>query len=90
MLLDGGVRSGGDVLKALALGARAVLIGRPYLYALAAAGEAGVERMLKIFRTDMCRTMMLLGCRSVADLDPSWVREASGCSGHQWEKGGES
>jgi L-lactate dehydrogenase (cytochrome) len=75
VLIDGGVRRGGDVLKALALGARAVLIGRAYLYPLAAAGEAGVDRMLQIFRTDMTRTMSLMGCHSVSELDRSWLQQ---------------
>jgi isopentenyl diphosphate isomerase/L-lactate dehydrogenase-like FMN-dependent dehydrogenase len=74
VLVDGGIRRGGDVVKALALGARAVLIGRPYLFALCAAGEAGVERMLEVFRADMARTMVLLGCHSVADLDRTWLQ----------------
>jgi L-lactate dehydrogenase (cytochrome) len=74
VLMDGGVRRGGDVLKALALGARAVLIGRPYLYALAASGEAGVDRILEVFRLDMARTLALLGCGSVNDLDRSWLQ----------------
>jgi L-lactate dehydrogenase (cytochrome) len=75
VLIDGGVRRGGDVLKALALGARAVLIGRAYLYALASAGEAGVDRMLQIFRVDMTRTMSLMGCPSVSELDRSWLQQ---------------
>jgi isopentenyl diphosphate isomerase/L-lactate dehydrogenase-like FMN-dependent dehydrogenase len=69
------VRRGGDVIKALATGARAVLVGRPYLYALAAAGEAGVERMLDIFSSEMSRTLSLLGCPGVSDLDRSWLQE---------------
>ena len=78
VLLDGGVRRGGDVAKAVALGARAVLIGRPYLYALAAAGEAGVERMLEIFRADLTRTLTLMGCHSVSDLDRTWIHGPGG------------
>ena len=74
VLIDGGVRRGGDVIKALALGARAVLIGRPYLYALAAAGEAGVDRMLEVFRVDMTRSLALMGCHSVAELDRTWIQ----------------
>jgi L-lactate dehydrogenase (cytochrome) len=74
ILVDGGVRRGGDVVKALAIGARAVLVGRPYLYSLAAAGESGVDRMLHIFKNEMTRTMSLLGCPSVADLDRSWMQ----------------
>jgi 4-hydroxymandelate oxidase len=62
LLLDGGVRRGTDVLKALALGARAVLIGRPYLWGLAAAGEAGVSRVLEILRAELELAMALAGC----------------------------
>ena len=76
VLMDGGVRRGGDVIKALALGARAVLVGRPYLYALAAAGEPGVARMLEIFRDEMTTTLSLLGCPTVSELDRSWLRGA--------------
>ena len=74
VLVDGGVRRGGDIVKALALGARAVLIGRPYLYALAAAGEEGIDRLLEVFMADMARTMALMGCPSVSDLDRSWLQ----------------
>jgi isopentenyl diphosphate isomerase/L-lactate dehydrogenase-like FMN-dependent dehydrogenase len=74
VLLDGGVRRGGDVVKALALGASAVLIGRAYLYGLAAGGEAGVARILKLLQTEMARTMALLGCPSVSALDRGWLR----------------
>ena len=73
VLVDGGVRRGGDVIKALALGARAVLVGRPYLYGLAAAGQRGVEEVLDALRAEMVRDMRLLGCPSVAELDRSWV-----------------
>jgi len=76
VLMDGGVRRGGDVVKALAIGARAVLVGRPYLYALAAAGQEGVTRMLHIFETEMRRTLSLLGCPGVGALDRSWLRQA--------------
>ena len=74
VLMDGGVRRGGDVVKALAIGARAVLVGRPYLYALAVAGEPGVERVLDIFRGEMVRTLSLLGCPDVSELDRSWLQ----------------
>lgn len=73
VLVDGGVQRGSDVVKALALGARAVLIGRAYLYGLAVGGEPGVAKVLRILRRDLDRTMRLLGCPSVADLDRSWV-----------------
>jgi isopentenyl diphosphate isomerase/L-lactate dehydrogenase-like FMN-dependent dehydrogenase len=74
VLVDGGVRRGSHVVKALALGARAVLIGRPYLFGLAAAGQAGVERVLDVFAEEMMRTMTLLGCPAVSDLSPDWLR----------------
>jgi isopentenyl diphosphate isomerase/L-lactate dehydrogenase-like FMN-dependent dehydrogenase len=71
--MDGGIRRGSDVVKALALGANAVLIGRAYLYALMAAGEPGVRRILEIFRDDIDRTLAFLGCESVDELDDSFV-----------------
>jgi isopentenyl diphosphate isomerase/L-lactate dehydrogenase-like FMN-dependent dehydrogenase len=74
VFVDGGFRRGTDVLKALALGARACLIGRPYMYGLAAGGEAGVERVLAIFRGEIERAMALLGCATVADVDSSLAR----------------
>jgi isopentenyl diphosphate isomerase/L-lactate dehydrogenase-like FMN-dependent dehydrogenase len=73
VLLDGGVRRGSDVVKALCMGAKAVLIGRAYAYALAAAGQAGVSQALEILRTDMYRTMKLLGCPAVRDLNASYI-----------------
>jgi L-lactate dehydrogenase (cytochrome) len=73
VLLDSGVRRGTDVVKAVALGASAVLIGRAYLYGLAADGEAGVARVLGILKADMVRTLVLLGCPSVRELDRTWV-----------------
>jgi L-lactate dehydrogenase (cytochrome) len=73
VLMDGGIRRGTDIVKALCLGARAVLGGRAYAYGLAAAGEAGVVRALEILRADLERTLKLLGCRSIADLDHSYV-----------------
>src|SRR5688572_14206256 len=73
VLLDGGIRRGSDVVKALCLGARAVLIGRAYAYGLGAAGGAGVTRAIDILRTDIIRTMKLLGCSSVRDLDRSFA-----------------
>ena len=79
VLLDGGVRRGAHVVAALALGARAVLIGRPYLYGLAAAGELGVVRVLELLETEMRRTMTLMGCGSVKDLGPDWLGEPHSC-----------
>jgi len=71
--MDGGIRRGSDIVKALCLGARAVLCGRAYAYALSAAGEAGVSRAIEILRTDVERTVRLLGCPSVQALDRSYV-----------------
>ena len=73
VLLDGGIRRGGDVVKALCLGAKGVLIGRAYAYGLAAGGGPGVARAIEIIRTDILRTMKLLGCDSVNKLDSSFV-----------------
>jgi len=73
VLLDGGIRKGSDVVKALCIGARAVLIGRAYAYGLGAGGAAGVARAIDILRSDIIRTMKLLGCASVSDLDPSFI-----------------
>lgn len=70
VLLDGGVRRGTDVVKTLALGARACLIARPQLWGLAVAGEAGVARVLEIFRNEIDRTMGLCGVTRVADIGP--------------------
>jgi L-lactate dehydrogenase (cytochrome) len=73
IMLDGGIRRGGDVVKALCMGASAVLIGRAYAYGLGAAGEAGVARAIEILRTDIVRTLKLLGCASTRELDGSYV-----------------
>jgi L-lactate dehydrogenase (cytochrome) len=73
VLMDGGIRRGSDIVKAICLGARAVLCGRAYAYGLAAAGEAGVTRALEILRADVERTLKLLGCTSIADLNASYV-----------------
>ena len=74
VLLDGGIRRGSDVVKALCLGAKGVLIGRAYAYGLAAAGGKGVARAIEILQTDIVRTMKLLGCGSVADLNKSYIQ----------------
>lgn len=73
VLMDSGIRRGGDVIKAICLGARAVLSGRAYTYGLAAAGEAGVTRALEILRADMERTLKLLGCATVSELNRSYI-----------------
>ena len=73
ILLDGGIRRGSDVVKALCMGARAVLIGRAYAYGLGAGGQEGVTRAIDILRADVVRTMKLLGCAAIKDLDGSFV-----------------
>jgi L-lactate dehydrogenase (cytochrome) len=73
ILVDGGVRRGSDVLKALALGAKAVLIGRPYVWGLALGGQDGVAHVLETMRAEMKRSMQLMGCSSVHDLDRTWL-----------------
>jgi len=73
VLMDGGIRRGSDVVKAICLGARAVLIGRGYAYGLAAAGKPGVRRALEILKGDVERTLRLLGCCSISALDRSFV-----------------
>ena len=70
VLFDSGVRSGADALIALALGADAVLVGRPYVYGLALAGQAGVAAVLRHFIAELDLTLGLLGCASLADLGP--------------------
>ena len=74
VLMDGGIRRGGDVVKALALGARAVMIGRAMLYGLAAAGEAGVADVLRILQEEIRLTFALLGCNSPAGVTRAHVR----------------
>ncbi len=73
VIVDSGFRRGSDVVKALALGAKAVLIGRATLYGIAAGGEAGAARALTIFREEIDRVMALIGCRSVAELGPEYL-----------------
>jgi isopentenyl diphosphate isomerase/L-lactate dehydrogenase-like FMN-dependent dehydrogenase len=73
VFVDGGFRRGVDVAKALALGARAVLIGRPYIFGLAVGGEAGVARVIQILSEELNHTLALLGCTSPSDLDRSFV-----------------
>lgn len=74
LLVDGGFRRGGDILKAIALGADAVMIGRPALYGLGAGGEAGVAHALSLLRVEMERAMTLLGCHSLDELGPHLIK----------------
>lgn len=73
VFIDGGIRRGTDVVKAIALGAGAVLVGRPYVFGLAAAGEAGVTRVLDILRAEVAQTLALVGCPSVRAVDRTIV-----------------
>ena len=81
VLMDGGIRRGSDIVKALCLGARAVLVGRAYAYGLAAGGYAGVVRALQILRADVERTMRLLGCPGISSLDRSYIEVP-----HAWSR----
>jgi L-lactate dehydrogenase (cytochrome) len=73
ILLDSGIRRGSDVVKAICMGASAVLIGRAYAYGLGAGGQAGVARAIELLRTDVVRTLKLLGCAAIKDLDGTYV-----------------
>jgi L-lactate dehydrogenase (cytochrome) len=77
VMLDGGVRRGTDVLKALALGAQFVFVGRPFLFAAVAAGEPGVRRALSLLKEEVDRDMALLGVPSIAEITPDLVRRLS-------------
>lgn len=77
LFIDGGFRRGTDVFKALALGATAVGIGRPYIYGLASHGQAGVEKVLDIFQSELTRNMQLAGVVSLQELDQRFVKKAS-------------
>src|ERR1700722_14065765 len=78
VLLDGGIRRGTDVVKALSLGATACLVGRPWLYALAVAGADGVQRMLEQFRSEVLTAMQLVGVTKLDELSPEFVRRRAG------------
>jgi L-lactate dehydrogenase (cytochrome) len=79
VLMDSGIRRGSDIVKAICLGARAVVCGRAYAYGLAASGEAGVTRSLEMLRADLERCLKLVGCSSVSALNRSYVTVASHC-----------
>ena len=76
VLMDGGVRRGSDVLKAMALGASAVMVGRPTVWALAAGGSAGVATALRMLRSEFVNAMSIAGCRTVAEIDGGLVAPA--------------
>ncbi len=78
VLIDGGIRRGTDILKALALGAKAVCIARPYLWGLAAFGQPGVERVLHLLKTELALDMALAGVPNLAAIDRSLVRIRGG------------
>ena len=80
VLVDGGIRRGTDVVKALSLGARAVLIGRPFVYGLAARGVEGAAEVIEILRAELQRTLILMGCKSIQELDRSWLLEVDDAS----------
>jgi len=77
VLMDGGIRRGADMLKALALGADAVLLGRPYAYGLAVGGQEGVEAVIRHLMADTDLTLALLGAESAGGLDESWIAAQS-------------
>jgi L-lactate dehydrogenase (cytochrome) len=79
VLMDGGIRRGADIVKAICLGANGVLCGRAYAYGLAAAGREGVARAIEILREDLNRTLKLLGCPAISALDGSYVDGAGLC-----------
>jgi len=76
VLFDGGIRRGVDIVTALALGARACMAGRPFVYGLGAAGEAGVRRAIDLLTGELRLAMTLLGASSVGELDRSWLHHS--------------
>ena len=82
IICDGGIRRGSHIVKAVALGANACSIGRGYVYALAAAGQPGVERALSLLRAEVERTMALVGCNKISDLDGRYIRHRPGSGRH--------
>ena len=78
VLMDGGIRRGTDILKALALGAKAILIGRPYVWGLAAFGQVGVQRVIDLLRAELVLSMGLAGKPNLASIDRSLVRLPGG------------
>ena len=87
VFVDGGFRRGTDVVKALALGARAVLVGRPYFHGLAIGGERGVADVIATLRSEIDNTMALLGCASIVELNPTYVQALPGFAGRHVDRG---
>lgn len=79
VFIDSGIRRGTDVIKAIAMGARACLIGRPYLFSLAVGGEEGILQMLQVLKDEIDRTLALLGCRSLSDLNSEFIGGLASC-----------
>ncbi|MBB1381842.1 alpha-hydroxy-acid oxidizing protein, partial [Shewanella sp. SR41-2] len=75
ILLDGGIRNGVDVIKAIALGANSVLIGRPWVYAMAAQGEAGINSLLSLFQQEITSTMGLMGVNNIKDINIDLIEQ---------------
>jgi L-lactate dehydrogenase (cytochrome) len=78
LIVDGGVRRGTHIIKALALGANACSTGRGYLWGLSAGGQKGVERALELYRSELLRDMALLGCTKISDINAEFVRHVAG------------
>ena len=78
IIIDGGIRRGTDIIKAIALGAKACMIGRPYLYGLAADGQSGAGKAIDLLQSEIYKSMQLLGCQSIQDLDASYVQRTLG------------
>jgi L-lactate dehydrogenase (cytochrome) len=74
-MMDGGIRRGADLIKALALGAKFVFVGRPFLYAAAIGGEAGVRKAADILKAEIMTNMALLGVNAIGEITPDLVRE---------------
>lgn len=89
VMIDGGFRRGSDIVKALALGAKGVLVGRATLYGVAAAGEAGASRAIDILRVEVDRVLALLGCRTIAELGPRHIALVDRIGGHNHTGGGD-
>ena len=83
--VDGGIKRGRDIFKALALGAKAVLLGRPMIYGMAVGGELGVQRTVELLRDELKTVMQLAGCQSVSQIDRSFiVRHGTDTSSAEW------